>query len=105
MIGVFAWAFPQFSPNLATLESVNLIVDFTIIYEALCCALFHDAQVFGQSIASLRICTEPVACNNGAGGYKERPSKPKRTLFLRKVKLKNRKVKLKNELSELVPSV
>ena len=29
-----------------------------------------------------------VACNNGAGGFKERMSKSKRPLLLRKVKLK-----------------
>ena len=37
-----------------------------------------------------------VACNNGAGGFEGRTSELKRTLFLRKVKLKIRKVKLKD---------
>ena len=38
---------------------------------------------------SIELCVQSVACNIGAGGYEERPSKFKRPLFLRKVKLKS----------------
>ena len=43
---------------------------------------------FGGSMMILRICTKPVAGNNGAGGFMERTSNLKRALSNRKVKIK-----------------